>query len=87
MLRQWSFAKVALLSAGWVAVCVVAAVAWVLVPAWLEFSAPAGAAVVAWEPSHPASASSCSRFHLGRPFSWSPPGCWRGGGSAVLGSM
>jgi hypothetical protein len=38
MLRQWSFAKVALLSAGWVAVCVVAAVAWLLIPAWLAYN-------------------------------------------------
>jgi len=42
MLRQWSFAKVALLSAGWVAVCLVAAVAWVLVPAWLEYQRTSG---------------------------------------------
>ena len=42
MLRQWSFAKVALVSAGWVAVCVVAAVAWALVPASLEYHRTSG---------------------------------------------
>ena len=37
MLRQWSFAKVALLSAAWVAVLLVVAAVWFLVPAWLAY--------------------------------------------------
>jgi hypothetical protein len=42
MLQDWSFAKVALVSGGWVVACLLIAVAWVLIPAWSAYSRSSG---------------------------------------------
>jgi len=38
MLRQWSFAKVALVSTAWVVVCFVVIAAWPLIAIWTAYS-------------------------------------------------
>ena len=42
MLQHWSFAKVALVSGGWVVACLVVALAWLLIPAWSAYSRSSG---------------------------------------------
>lgn len=42
MLGQWSFWRVAAVSAAWVVACVLATLAWVLFPAWSAYNRSAG---------------------------------------------